>query len=342
MATYLYPEASELREIGPNLVAEATANDILFKIMPIRSVNAGIIRWSLEDDQYGLQQLRGLDGAPVHVTPLGKVDYASEPGYFGEYMTITERELTERGGSIVGESVVDVNDLVASKYRQLVAREIARFRQIGWTLLSTGTFSISGKGSTLTHTDTFALQTLAGSDWSTVATATPLADFRAVQQKGSEFGTTFGSASMAIMNRVTANRLFGNTNAADLGGRRTMGGGTVSSLDETNRIAMAEDLPHIEVYDQGYKNDSGTFTKFIADDKVVFVGLRNDGDRIAEYRMTRNIANPGGAPGSYEFLKDYAAGINAPREVPGRIEIHRGHNGGPVIYRPKSIVVASV
>jgi hypothetical protein len=231
---------------------------------------------------------------------------------------------------------------VAQKNRQLVLRETARIRQIGWTLFTTGTFSISGKGSTLTHTDTFALQTSNASTWSTASSATPLADLRAVQQMGSEFGVDFGTRSLAIMNRVTANRMFANTNAADLGGRRTMGGGTVTSQDETNRINMAEDLPSIVVYDKGYKNDSGTFTKFIADNVVLVVGRRSDGGPIAEYRMTRNMNNPGGTPGSYEYVKDYAQGRNAPKETPPRIEIHRGHNGGPVIYRPKAFVIMDV
>jgi hypothetical protein len=343
MPTYLYPEASELREIGPNLVAEATRDDILFSdLMPIRSVNAGIIRWQLDDDDQGLQQLRGLDGAPVHVAPLGSGAYASEPGYFGEYMTVTEREMTERAGSLLGEANVDIGDLVAQKNRQLVLRETARIRQIGWTLFTTGTFSISGKGSTLTHTDTFALQTYNATTWATVATATPLADLRAVQQMGSEYGVEFGATSMAIMNRVTANRMFANTNAADLAGRRTLGGGTVTSPDETNRVLNGEDLPNIVIYDKGYKNDSGTFTKFIADGVVLVVGRRMDGGPIAEYRMTRNMNNPGGTPGSYEYLKDYAQGRNAPKETPPRLEIHRGHNGGPVIYRPKAFVIMDV
>jgi hypothetical protein len=58
--------------------------------------------------------------------------------------------------------------------------------------------------------------------------------------------------------------------------------------------------------------------------------------------MTRNLNNPGGAPGHYEYIKDYAQGINAPKETPPKIEIHVGHNGGPVCFRPGSIVIMSV
>lgn len=342
MPTYLYPEARELREIGPNLVARQTENDITFQIMPIRNVDAALIQWSLEDDDRGLQQLRGLDGAPLHVVPTGRNSYVSEPGYFGEYETVTERELTTRAGSVMGEATINVGDLVAGKFRQLVGREFTRIRQIIWTLLTTGTFSVSSKGGTLTHTDTFALETATGSDWTDPATSTPLADLRDIQQSGSEFGVEYGASAIAVMNRVTANNMLSNTNADDLGGRRTLGGGTINSLEETNRIVMGEDLPRIVVYDKGYKNDSGTFTKFIADDIVVLIGIREDGDTIGEYRMTRNMNNPNGEPGSYEYIKDYIRGLNAPKETPPRIEVHRGHNGGPVIYRPTAITVMDV
>jgi hypothetical protein len=153
---------------------------------------------------------------------------------------------------------------------------------------------------------------------------------------------SFGADSIAIMNRVTANRMFANTNAADLGGRRTMGGGTVTSLDETNRVNMAEGLPTVQIYDKGYKNDSGTFTKFVGDNIVVVVGRRFEGDKVAEFRFTRNMVNPDGTPGPYEFVADYIRGINAPKQVPPKIEVHSGFNGGPVIYRPKALTIMDV
>ena len=113
----------------------------------------------------------------------------------------------------------------------------------------------------------------------------------------------------------------------------------LDEFDNVNRIVMGEDLPEIVIMDDGYKNDSGTFTKFIADNKTVVMGTRNAGDRIGEYRMTRNMVNPNGAPGHYEFIKDYIRGINAPKEVPPKIEVHAGHTGGPVVFRPNAIVI---
>lgn len=345
MATYLYPTQRELRTLGAELVAQETLNDpLLGRVFPITSVNSAMLKWSLDADDYGLQQLRGLNGAPLSVQRIGRTDYVSRPGYFGEFETVDEEELTLRSADVSGTARIDVSDLVVMAYSQLRKREITRIRQIGWTLLTTGTFSISGKGSTLTYTDTFSLQTYSASDWSTVSTATPLADFRAVQALGAQYGVTFGARAIAVMNRVTANRMLGNTNSSDLAGRRTNGGGTITSVPRVNgEVLTSEDLPTVVVMDDGYKNDSGTFTRFIADDKVVVLGLRNDGDKIGEYRMTRNMVNgSNGAPGHYEFVKDYIQGINAPKEVPPKIEVHGGHNGGPVIFRPNAIVIMSV
>lgn len=338
MATYLYPTARELMAIGAEFVAQETLNDpLLSRVFPITTSNSALLQWSVDADDYGLQQLRGIDGSPVHVQRLGKTNYVSEPGYFGEFETLGERELTMRSGSMTGEGNVDVADLIVTAYTQMRKREITRIRQIGWTLLGTGTFSISGKGSTQIFTDTFTLQTSSGSAWGTAASGTPLLDLRTVQGLGSQYGVNFGSNSIAVMNRVTANKMLANTNAADLGGRRTTGGGTVSSVGEVNRFTLAEDLPEIVVYDAGYKNDSNVFTKFIADNKTIVMGTRTAGDRIGEYRMTRNLVS--GGTGHYEFIKDYIRGVNAPKEVPPKIEVHAGHNGGPVIFRPNAIVV---
>ncbi len=343
MSTFLYPQARELRALGPDLVAAETLNDpLLGRVLPITTSNAAQLQWSVDADDLGLQQLRGLNGAPLGVNRLGKTFYSEKPGYYGEFETIGEAELTERSGSITGEGNVDVSDLVTMSYAQLRKREITRIRYIGWTLLTTGTFSVSGREGTIVHTGTYTLQTHSASDWSTVNTATPLADFRAVQLLGSEYGVSFGSSAVAVMNRVTANRMFNNTNADDLAGKRQSGGGTITGASMVNQILMADDLPSVVVMDDGYKNDSGTFTKFIADDKVVVIGLRNAGDRIGEYRMTRNMNNPSGAPGHYEYIKDSMIGLNCAKETPPKIEIHGGHNGGPVLFRPKAVTIMSV
>jgi hypothetical protein len=150
----------------------------------------------------------------------------------------------------------------------------------------------------------------------------------------------FGTSARAYMNRVTLNQMLSNTNNADIAGRRTSGLNVVLNLQELNAINAGEDLPTIIPYDQGYLNDTGTFVRYIPNSKVIVVGTRTDGGRVGEYLLTRNAQNAGSAPGPYQFIADSMAGPN-PRP-PRKIEVHRGHNGGPVVYFPSAIVVMNV
>jgi hypothetical protein len=218
---------------------------------------------------------------------------------------------------------------------RLLERRLNRIKYIGWKLVTTGAYSVSGPNGII-HADSYTLQTLAGSDWSVPNTASPLGDFRAAQLKGRGKGVSFGAQAKAYMNRVTFNRQIANTNANDLAGKRTSGLGTVLSLKDTNAVQQGEDLPEVVVHDEGYLDDSGTFQTWIPDDVVVIVGRRLNGAAIADYCMTRNANNPNAAPGSYTKVDD------DPKRVPRTIYVHDGHNGGPRVYFPSAIVVMSV
>jgi len=89
---------------------------------------------------------------------------------------------------------------------------------------------------------------------------------------------------------------------------------------------LNEGLPQIVVYDEGYLDDSHTFQLFIATGKVLVTGIRTDGGQIGEYLMTRNVNNPGFAPGAYQKIVDHGD---------KRVRVNRshdGHNGGPVLF----------
>lgn len=336
----IYPNNYELREIGPVKVARLSQDRLGFKIMPLRNVNAGQVRWRQKDNTFGLQQLRGLDGSPSKVNRVGSTEYSYDPGVFGEFEQVGETELTRRAGSYSNPAPIDVSDIVVEMQDQLVARELDLQEYAIWTLLTTGTITIQGPGNMPTWTQTFVIQTLSGSDWSTASTATPLADFRSAALLGAGKGISFGANSMAVMNRVTATRMLANTNASDIFGRRAGGGNTLNSLVDANRILADNDLPQIEIYDEGYLNDSNTFTRYVADDKVVVIGARVSGEQVGEYVVTRNANNPGMAAGSYEMVIDQTQ--NPMARPPKTVEYHRGHNGGPVLYFPSAVIVASV
>lgn len=335
--TYTYPDSAELRAIAQQKVPRLTAQRPIFDIFPIREVNDHIVMWEQADNYTGLQQVRGLNGAPPHVKRTGLKRYTMTPGAYGEYSMIDEIELTRRRQMGTIDSPVDISDLVMQEQDRLLGRELDRIELIGWTLAITGTFSVTGPSGAVLHTDSFTTQTFsAGVAWSTPATSTPLADFRSVQLKSRGYSVRFDGGAKAYMNRTTANSLFVNTNAADVYGRRTGGFGTINSPAEFNALLAGDDLPQIVVYDEGYIDDSGTFQLYIPNSKVLVVGQRTDGAAVAEYQMTRNANNPGLAPGSYMRV------VDDPDRIPRTLEVHRGHNGGPAMLFPSAFVVMSV
>ena len=337
MANYVVPTSADIQQIAQVKAPRLEADRLIFQYMPIRTRDASLIMWEQGDNYKGLQQIRGINGEPPKVQPTGVSQFQMQPGVYGEFTEINELELTNRRQYGTFGQPIDLSDLVMERQDLLLQRRYDRIEYIGWTLLTTGTFSVAHANGATVHTDTFPLQTYsAGTGWATVATSTPLADLRAVQLLGRGKGVNLGAGSTAIMNRVTANALLGNTNTADLGGKRTGGFGTFNSLQQMNELFTMDDLPNIIIYDEGYLNDSGTFVPYIADNKVVVIGRRPAGQTIAEYQMVRNVNNPGFAPGPYMKV------VADEDEVPFKVEVHDGHSGGPAIYFPGSIVVMSV
>jgi hypothetical protein len=97
-------------------------------------------------------------------------------------------------------------------------------------------------------------------------------------------------------------------------------------------------LPTIRIYDDGYLDDAGSFTLFVPNNKVIVIGQRPNNAEVGEYRFTRNVNNRGFAPGPYTMVEDTLDANNPPR----KLQVHRGHNGGPVIYYPSAVVVMTV
>lgn len=336
MPDYLYPTAIELRQVAQELVPRLAANRAAFDIFPIQPVNSSILEWEQKDNFTGLQQVRGLNGMPSRVKMVSGKRFLYTPGVYGEFIIIDERQITERRpyGSFAGS--IDISDLVRESQDKLMGRELDRQESTIWTLLATGTFSVSD-GTSILHTDAYTTQTFsAGVAWATVATATPLADLRAVQLRSRGYSVNFGAQARAYMNRTTLNSMLSNTNSADLAGRRLAGLASINSLEQVNMLYAMDDLPSIVPYDLGYIDDTGTFQLFIPNNKVIVVGARTDGDPVGEYRLTRNANNPDVGPGSYDKV------VDDPNRVPRSVEVHRGHNGGVVIYHPAAVVVMTV
>lgn len=340
MTTYQYPTNSELQLIDRELQATLTMDDPIFDVMPIVDVNSFDLLWDIPANITGLTNLRGLNGQPGNVARLGANRFKVRPGVYGEFLTIDEEEMTTRAQLGTYNIPINVDDLVRECQDQLTNRRISIIRKINWLLLATGTFSVVNSSTGITHTDTFDPQDYNASTWATVATATPLADFRAVKLLQRGKGVSFGRLAKAFMNQTTFNYLTANTNAADLYGKRTSGLAIPQGVTEVNSVLLNEDLPQIVIHDDGYLDDSSTFVPFIADNKVVVVGARPGGQKIADFAIARNANNPGVGPGPYMFVKDHTSG--PAQTVPPTIEVHSGWNGGPRLFYPSAIVDVDV
>jgi hypothetical protein len=338
--TYVYPSSAELRTVEQSLLPTITADDPIFSILPIEEVEDTRLIWEIEGDYTGLQQPRGINGQPGIVAEIGTNRLSADPGVYGEYMMLDEEDLLRRRQFGTWNQRINLDDLVARIQVRLLDRRIARLKYIGWTLVTTGAFSVSGPNGVVLHKDQFTLQSYTASvAWATTATATPLADFRAMKLKQRGYSLDFGAGATAYMNQTTFNAMIANTNTADLYGKRTSGLANVLSLADVNMVLAGEGLPHIQIYEGGYKADStGTWTQFVADNKVVVVGARPGNRPLGNYRMTLNLNNnpPMGAPGPYTRV------VAVTDEIPVQVQVHDGHNGGPVLYYPSGIIVASV
>lgn len=341
MLEFAYPTSEELAVIVPELQAQLIANDPIFQLFPLRNVPSHILRWRQRDNYRGMMAVRGLNGKPGQVKLVGAKEYTFEPGAYGEFVLLDEKELTERS-AMAGTTPINVNDLVAEADQQLTHRRIVRWRYQLWILVTAGEFTTIGPdGVTIIHTDAFDIQktTYRTAVWSSSATATPMADFRYVQTLGAARGTDFGAGATAFMNRAVFNEMMANTLSTDLGGQLARYVNPVAGLAEVNKILAGADLPQIQIVDDGYEDEDGAFTRFVPSDYVVIVGKRPGNEPLGEYRLTRNLNNPNAAPGVYAKVTDNSKSVDP---VPPEVKVHHGFNGGPVLYYPGSIVSMAV
>jgi hypothetical protein len=325
-----------MRLISQDYLPRLQADRPIFKHLPITTADEFKLIWEQEDNYTGLQQWRGLNGAPPVVSQPGVKQFSVNPGVYGETMNLDEERLTTARNYGVFGTPMDISEMVAKNLIKLLGRRLDRIETIGWNILQ-GSYSVAATNGAIVASDSYPVQTYtASTSWSTHATATPFGDMAAVSVLHRGHSVDFGPSAEAIMNLKTWNNMLLNTNIADMAGRRIPGLVTLNNAGDVNKLLNADGLPTITVYDQGYLNDSETFVPFIPDNTVILIGKRPAGQMVGEYRMTKNVNNPNGAPGAYTRV------IIPQDHMPTQVQVHDGHNGGPVILYPSAIVVMSV
>jgi hypothetical protein len=334
MSVYEIPSALELRRAEQVKLPTLTADDPIFELFPIESVSELFLRWVQKDNFGGLQQVRGLGGKPGRVNLVGDKQYLAQPGVYGEFVQLDEVVLTQRrDAAMLSGKAMSIRDLVGEAQDLLLHRRLARIKQILWTLLTTGTFSVSEPSGSVVHTDSFSInENNAAVAWATYATARPLYDIFTAMQEFAGQSVAPDSSAYLFMNRQTAYHVMMNSNSADLGGKHGAGGQSWNSVEDVNKIFIANGLPPIRVYEGGYHTDAGVWTRFCPDGVAMLVAKRTTGSKIGSYRMTLNQATASSVTGPYTSV------IYKKDDIPASIEVHDGHNGGPTLEFPGAII----
>lgn len=342
-SNFLVPTSAEITEIDPVLLDRQLLADPMIGplgLFPIKYTDADMLVWEQRDSYNGLMQFRGLNGEPPKVQRLGSNLFRQQPGAYGEFELLDEEEMTRRAQPATWFVPIKVDDLTTMCHNHLMVRQNNRMRWIVAQLLTTGAFVVLDKDGAIGHVDSYKIQIYTASiTWATVATATPLANLRAIPILGRGQSTNFGAGAEAWMTQATFNNMLGNTNIGDLRGERLEYGQTVKSLKDVNLVLTQNNLPTIRIYEDGYQDTSKTWHTFLPDNMVAFVGKRMNNQNLGEFRMTKNLAAPNGL-GVYD--KVVPKGMEDNQAPPPRIEVHRGFNGGPVLYFPGAIFIMMV
>lgn len=332
---YDIPNLVALQEVEQEILPVLTMNDPLFDLFPIDSEDAATIEWEQKDNFAGLMAVRGINGNPGRVQKVGSKTYQMEPGYYGGFYPLDEKELTKRRQLGTFDDPINIDDLITEGLEHLMTQQVNRMRKIIADVITTGTFSVvDDLTGAVQHTDSFTLPSSSASiPWTTLTTAVPLLNIRAALATRIGYSYDYGKDAIMLMNQNTYNNFVNNNNSADLAGKRASYGQTYASVGGINELLAADNLPQILVYNESYlATPSSTPTLLIPDGKVVICGKRKTGRSLGNFTITRNANNPDMAAAPYLWIVDPFQGATGnvlpSSAIPRTIEVHRGFNGG--------------
>jgi hypothetical protein len=336
----LYPPNFELNLIDQDYIAEQTADDDLFDLLPLETEDAWVLKWRQLDNFRGYQQARAINGEAKKVNPVSVFEYESEPAVYEDFDEITEDVLLKRAKNSSPNEPIDITDLVTEKQYYLTTREYVRLKLNLWTLLQSGSLTVQDSNGQVVWQDTYKFQQFTPTvPWNSLAASGPLGDFRkAVAQAQPGHSVNFGSGARAYMSRLTFNTMMLNTNQNDIGGKKDRYGANYLDLEQFNQVLLANDLPRVTIYDRGYYPDSGSFIRFINEGKVVIIGERPNNQRVGQYVMARNPMNPEMAPGSFLLVAD---SLDTGKPSPRKITVRKGHAGMPQFFYPNAVLIVN-
>lgn len=355
---YVWPQNFQLDRIEADLIAQQRETMIGLKLFPEENATTAEVRWEQQDNAFGLMQFRGYNNDPALVRRLGDTTFSYQAGVYGEEIQIKEDELARRAASSGNPNQIQIGALIVSSDLQLVGRQDTRREWLCWQAIQ-GTVQVQTQGPQGLYngyTDTYTTQTYSASTpWATTATATPILDMQAVQQKSVGHSVNMGARAKAYMNQVQANNMINNSNTADLGGRRSSFGATLNNVPDVANYFASQNLPVPFVYDMGYQtipihsSTSGgvntavttyNFNKFIGNGTVIFAGARDSGAPLGKWYYTVDAA---GFTGPRRYIHNTVNGADGmPPKMNGKVVVSRGFAGGVGLHFPFSVVIGTM
>lgn len=336
----IYPTNAELMMLQAELLPRYADGRLAFDLLPFKETSYAKVILNRPDIFRGLQQWRGLD-KPTR-TPRDQYNYIGEyceinPGYWGECDYITERDLTLLAAPGSCREPIDITERVVRMQERLLERRYNRVEYNIWQALAYGTSQAFGEDGKLIHEEVFNIQMITvGIPWSDPDNSTPIQDLRCVRLLGRGTSTNFNNTAKAYMNQVTANCLMSNRNANDLGNLQITACCELAlfGMNAINMKLTANGLPNLEVYDEGWIDESGNFHPFIPDGKVIVMGVRPGSEPLGNYWLTRNVLGCEVDTGFWQNIHDSCTW----GQVPRKISVNDGHNGIPALHYPRGII----
>lgn len=330
--------AVNVRKIAQIKLKRGAEGRLGLELFPLVKVNANVITYEQAGVFRGLMAARHATGPAGRAKMPGANAWTAPPGYYATTVVIDEPDILNRRelGSWTdwdddGKQTALASDLIAQQMYD-------RMEKSAFDLLFTGSYVVVDQGGTEAMRDAYSVQQFTpGTAFNNRAASTPLDFIRSTVATLEAGGVSVDfRGGTLLMNRTTANEVVGNANAADIGGKRLANGATANALDDVNNLLLANDLPQIQIYNEGFWQEpdgSGAFARFCPTGKISLVGKRVDGEPVGESNVTRAAQNDGQAPDWFLFVNDYR------KAVPARIEVTGGFNGGPKAYHPEALAI---
>jgi hypothetical protein len=348
MITFQFPTNRSLTEKVQDYAIQRE-NLLAIKLLPPKPRDTQIIEWDELDFEVGMTAPHNMNSDPKVAGRKGSKTHRYTPLFFKETDVLKESDmLMPRAMGTIG-GVIDLTQEIAEIAKTRVDKNLLRIEWLIWQTLK-GHLEYNENG--VRVDETFPVQTQnALVDWDEPATATPIKDFQAMALRGRGIGGSFKKGT-AYMNQTTANWLVNNRNDNDLWGYRNRDSVNATySIEDVNKILVAQGCPVVEVHDEGYYDADENFQMALADGEVIVVGKRPAGQTVGDVLLTPSLhhaamaAEGGDGRGFFSIIEvndqpnpgavtiaQIGAGKNP------KVEITGGFYGGPRLLYPKSVI----